>query len=94
MLVHLNHFPINNPCRFHKQNEMASLKADNQRLQKMVGPAASQEAAKAAATAVEKRLSIGDPGPALGKCKVLDFEIQFYSFFVRASTFSTSHAFL
>ena len=49
---------------------MASLKADNQRLQKMVGPAASQEAAKAAATAVEKRLSIGDPGPALGNIYV------------------------
>ncbi len=48
------------------QNEMASLKADNQRLQKLVGPGLSDENARAHASAVEKHLSIGDPGPALG----------------------------
>ncbi len=53
-------------CYFFLQNEMASLKADNQRLQKLVGPASSDENTRAYATSVEKHLSIGDPGPALG----------------------------
>ncbi len=46
---------------------MASLKADNQRLQKLVGPGMSDDNARAHASAIEKHLSIGDPGPALGK---------------------------
>ena len=50
-------------CYFSLQNEMASLKADNQRLQKLVGPASPDENTDAS---VEKQLSIGDPGPALG----------------------------
>ena len=47
----------------------------------MVGPAASQEAAKAAATAVEKRLSIGDPGPALGNIYMsIQLDINVHTF--------------
>ena len=50
-------------CYYSLQNEMASLKADNQRLQKLVGPASPDENTDAS---VEKQISIGDPGPALG----------------------------
>ncbi len=52
------------------QNEMASLKADNQRLQKLVGPAISDENPSAQLASPENHLSLGDPGPALGNMSI------------------------